>query len=597
MMKKILFSIVLLFTANGIFAQISSFPAAEGFDATFTEGTDVAFIPNWSANTVAATNRIFRDEVDFNSAPSAMSVIPTSAFTADVRVALNLSAYQSVGISFLAKSMLNGAGTRDVVLNMQTSIDGGITWIGNQNIASLPNENQTAFTSFSYILPSEANNQSNVLVRFLVSRSTAGVASAAKLVIDDVVIAVDTTPAVLIDQNAFVFSQVVGLPSPSQVINVSGINLIGDLNITASTDFEISLSPISGYTNSLVVTPIAGAVATTGIFVRMNKPTVGTSTGTLTIATPSVVNTVATLSGENFGVTVTNPISYTVLNLDNHTFLSQWDAATTAGSFPDNMVFWTHNTPNPDLNTPYIEDWNCLYNLTNRARFVGEGDNGIGFINTGNSQFTGVCDGTDPTQNTGDLIGNGKAGAVVLSLDTSLGNSLGIRWTARTILKNVRVYGLRMQYRVGDSNGNPNAGWSEFPTTQEYISGEDNTFEDKITNLPADCLGQPLVQIRWVYYYISGTGARPKMALDEVSVYDLLLGNPEFNTNTDFGFYPNPVNGNSIYFNVPADVVVSDATGKQVISAKNVTQLDVTNLLSGIYFIKNQDGKVLKMIK
>lgn len=80
-------------------------------------------------------------------------------------------------------------------------------------------------------------------------------------------------------------------------------------------------------------------------------------------------------------------------------------------------------------------------------------------------------------------------------------------------------------------------------------------------------------------------------------MYDLLLGNPEFNTNTDFGFYPNPVNGNSIYFNVPADVVVSDATGKQVISAKNVTQLDVTNLLSGIYFIKNQDGKVLKMIK
>jgi hypothetical protein len=597
MMKKILFSIVLLFTAHSIFAQISNFPAAESFDATFTEGTDVAFIPNWTGNTVATANRIFRDEVDFNSAPSAMSVIPTSAFTADVRVALNLSAYQSVGISFLAKSMLNGAGTRAVVLNMQTSIDGGITWIGNQNIASLPNENQTAFTSFSYILPSEANNQSNVIVRFLVTRSTAGIASAAKLVIDDVAIAVNTTPVVLIDQNAFVFSQVFGLPSQSQVINVSGINLIGDLNITASTDFEISLSPNSGYTNSLVVTPSAGAVATTGIFVRMNKPTVGTSTGTLTIATPSVVNTIAALSGENFGVTVTNPIPYTVLNLDNHTFLSQWDAATTAGSFPDNMVFWTHNTANPDLSTPFIEDWNCLYNLTSRSRFTGEGDNGIGFINTGNSQFTGVCDGTDPTQNTGDVIGNGKAGAVVLSLDTSLGNTLCIRWTARTILKNVRVYGLRMQYRVGDSNGNPNAGWSEFPTTQEYISGEDNTFEDKITNLPADCLGQPLVQIRWVYYYISGTGARPKMALDEVSVYDLLLGNPEFNTNTDFGFYPNPVNGNSIYFNVPADVVVSDATGKQVISAKNVTQLDVTNLLSGIYFIKNQDGKVLKMIK
>ncbi|MGK4567525.1 T9SS type A sorting domain-containing protein [Flavobacterium sp. 3HN19-14] len=269
------------------------------------------------------------------------------------------------------------------------------------------------------------------------------------------------------------------------------------------------------------------------------------------------------------------------------------------------MAFWTHAVTDPDLTTPFTEDWHCLYNLTNRSRFAGEGDNGVSFVNTGNSQYTGVCDGSDPAQATGSTIENGRSGAVVLSLmaDQPIGIgsyvSADLHWTARTILKNNRVYGLRLQYRNGTTNNvNPNEGWTEFATTQSYTSGEDNTSQDFVTVLPAELLNEEFgFQLRWVYYYISGTGSRAQLALDDISISNIVLGTENFELNNRFSFYPNPVNGNMIHFNVASDVSISDISGKQIISAKNATDLDVSALTSGVYFIRNNEGKVLKMVK
>jgi hypothetical protein len=106
------------------------------------------------------------------------------------------------------------------------------------------------------------------------------------------------------------------------------------------------------------------------------------------------------------------------------------------------------------------------------------------------------------------------------------------------------------------------------------------------------------VQVRWVYYFISGTGTRPSMALDDVSLSSVTLGTTNFDANQNkFSFFPNPVNGSTIRFNVASDITISDVSGKQVLSAKNATELNVSQLNSGIYFIRNSEGKVLKMIK
>jgi hypothetical protein len=602
MMKKLLFTLSLLIVTSYTFAQITTLPASESFTTTFTQGVPATFLPNWTGSNVATTNKIFQDLTDYNSAPAALSIIPTSSFDGDVQVNLNLTSYQSVAVSFMAKSMLNGAGTRDVVLTMTTSIDGGTSWIGSTLIASLPNANQTAFTSYTYTLPVEAINQANVLVRFYVTRGAIGTSTAAKLVIDDVTIQQSTTPQITLSQTALTFTQVSGVPSQSQSVNVSGSNLIGNVILTPPTNFEVSLSATSGFASSLNLVPTSGNLVSTPIYVRLNSAAIGSFTGNLVVSSLQVSSQNVALTGDCVIPTVTNPIPLAITDTSFNSVLTQWDNTNPAGTYPANMALWSHATADPDLNTLFIEDWNCLYSLTARSRFTGEGVNGISMINTGNSQFTGVCDGTDPTQVTGTTVASGRAGAIVLALNTTgvvnNGSQISINWTGRTILQNFRAYGLRMQYRIGTGNGNPNIDWQEFPTTEEYISGADNTFETKTTVLPISCNNQPIVQVRWVYYFSSGTGARAQVALDDVSVDVATLGNQNFTSvNNEFKMYPNPVHGDKIHFNVASDVTVSDVSGKQVLNAKNATELNVSQLNSGIYFVRNAEGKVLKLIK
>ena len=601
MIKKLLYTFSLLLLSTAGFSQISTLPASEGFEATFTQGTAIEFIPNWLGSTVAASNKIFQDLTDFNTGLAALSMIPTSAFNGDVQVKLNLTSYQSVAVSFMAKSMLNGIGTRDVVLTMSTSIDGGTTWIGSSQIASLPNANQTSFTSYSYSLPVEANNQANVLVKFYATRGATGTSTAAKLVIDDVLIQQVTTPQITLSQTALTFTQVLGLPTQTQTVNVSGSNLSGNINLTAPANFEISTSATSGFSSSVSLPTTNGNLLVTPVYVRMNATAAGTFTGNLTAMSTGISAPAVALTGSCIAPTVTNPTPYDVTMPPGYSFTS-WDNTNAAGTFPPSMALWSHATADPDLNTPFIEDWSCLYNLTARSRFTGEGTNGISMINTGNSQFTGVCDGTNPTQTTGTTLASGRAGAIVLALNTVGVNpaisQVSINWTGRTILQNVKVCALRMQYRIGTAQGNPNAGWQEFPTTQEYISGADNTFEIKTTTLPSSCSNQPVVQVRWVYYFVSGTGLRAQLALDDISTS---IANLSTNDNfaydsKDFQIYPNPTAKQIVHLSTAQNIEVFDLAGKIISSQKNASTIDTTSFAAGIYFVKTDTGITKKLI-
>ncbi len=600
MLQKVRFLIILLVSAAAT-AQIATFPATQSFDDPFTEGTDIAFLPDWQGNTVAATNRIFRDVTDFSSDPAAMSIIPTSSFSGDARVHLNLAGQSGMSVSFVAKSMLNGDGTRDAVLTMETSVDGGTTWIGTQLMGSFPNTNQAAFGSYTYTLPAAANGQSDVWVRFYVTRSTTGTSTAAKLVIDDVTIATGgiAVPTLAVVPTSLSFAQVVGTPSAAQAITVSGNNLTEDVVITAPTDYEVSLSETSGFGPSVTLTPTGGTFPSgTVVYVRMNASDEGTTNGTLTLTSSTASASVA-LSGSALITTLTNPEAFIVTANSEQSIFSEWDAASPAGSRPSNMAFWTHATTDPDLTVQFVEDYNCLYNLTSRSRFNGQGTNGISFVNTGNSQFTGVCDGSDPTQATGSMMANDRVGAVVVSLNTAsvaTATEITLSWTGRTILKNNRVYGLRMQYRIGNGGGLPNAGWTEFPETAEYVSGEDNTSQTFNTPLPAETFGQPLVQVRWVYYFISGTGSRAQLGLDDIMVAATVLSTPDFEV-PSFRLYPNPATAGRVFFGQPETVTVYDVAGKSILKAKDVTELDVTALIPGLYLVRNANGQTAKLVR
>lgn len=105
-------------------------------------------------------------------------------------------------------------------------------------------------------------------------------------------------------------------PSTAQTFSVAGTNLTADITLSlgGSSNYEISTTENSGYTNSLTLTQTAGTVAATVIYVRLKEGlSINASyEGSVTLTSTGAINKTVTLSGS-----VTNP-SYTFdLSTDN----------------------------------------------------------------------------------------------------------------------------------------------------------------------------------------------------------------------------------------------------------------------------------------
>jgi uncharacterized protein YkwD len=91
-------------------------------------------------------------------------------------------------------------------------------------------------------------------------------------------------------------SQGTGVPSGQRTFTVSGVNLVGNVTVTASTDFEVSLTSGAGFGASVNMAPTGGALATTTVFVRFT-PSVGPNVGTATVDSPGATTRVVALTG------------------------------------------------------------------------------------------------------------------------------------------------------------------------------------------------------------------------------------------------------------------------------------------------------------
>lgn len=85
------------------------------------------------------------------------------------------------------------------------------------------------------------------------------------------------------------------------------------------------------------------------------------------------------------------------------------------------------------------------------------------------------------------------------------------------------------------------------------------------------------------------------LPLDE----EVTLANPTFNLKNNINIYPNPVK-NTLQINTQSQgfgsvvirsIYVYDALGKKLLETNNVTQLDISNLTSGLLFIKIETNK------
>jgi len=199
----------------------------------------------------------------------------------------------------------------------------------------------------------------------------------------------------------------------------------------------------------------------------------------------------------------TNPTPYD-LNLGTYT-MTQWPNTSLAGTYPANMVF--HMTANIDDRAEQvaIADYNCAYNLTSGARITGQGTSGFSFINTG----TLVCNCA-------------YTGSAVLALNTTNRAQINVSWINQVIFSGTRPYGVRLQYRIGQTGAWLNV--IRAGNIVEYMAplGTSGaaTAQTISTLLPTECENKPLVQVRWVYYQrpVFASGSRPQIQVDDITL-------------------------------------------------------------------------------
>lgn len=95
------------------------------------------------------------------------------------------------------------------------------------------------------------------------------------------------------------FSQTIGSPSPAQTYTVAASNLTSNLTITPPVNFEVSSNNTTWFTNAspLVITPSAGTVNTTTVYIRLNAATAGSYSGNIVNASTGATSVNVPVTG------------------------------------------------------------------------------------------------------------------------------------------------------------------------------------------------------------------------------------------------------------------------------------------------------------
>lgn len=201
-------------------------------------------------------------------------------------------------------------------------------------------------------------------------------------------------------------------PSAEQVFTVQGSNLTEDVSISAPTDYEISLTPGSGFGSSVSLTPTGGSVSATDIYVRLKAGLgIGNYNGEdITVSSSGITQTV-TCNGsvsEAVGELMLSEIadpddnyqarfveiyngSGETIDFDSETWYlckqangSSWSDMQLTGSLADEGVFVIANSQ-----TVFEDTYGFSPDMSNGSVINGNGDDGY-FIYYGGDHNSGV---------------------------------------------------------------------------------------------------------------------------------------------------------------------------------------------------------------
>ncbi|MDD4309000.1 MAG: chitobiase/beta-hexosaminidase C-terminal domain-containing protein [Candidatus Cloacimonetes bacterium] len=244
------------------------------------------------------------------------------------------------------------------------------------------------------------------------------------------------------------FAYVTGAgPSTSQSFTISGANLTANINIAASTNFEISETIGSGYTTPIVLTPTGGTVADKTIYVRLKAGlTAGSySDELITASSTDATDQTVTCSGS-----VSDPVVPELLLEENFVY--------TAGTTLTSNGWITHSGTSgyPTVATEGLSYAGYASNSGLAGQTVASGaeDVHLNFTSqTTGSVYTSVLINVSSASEAGDYVYH-------FSLNgTSITDFKGKLFVARDASNNVR-FGLTKSSNVG-ANG-ANVAWTGY---------------------------------------------------------------------------------------------------------------------------------------
>jgi hypothetical protein len=366
-----------------------------------------------------------------------------------------------------------------------------------------------------------------------------------------------TVTANLDDFNYFAST---GGPSPEDSFSVEGLFLQDDISITATVNYEVSLTTATGFGSSVTITPDqSGTVVSTDIFVRLaGSLSAGNYTGDITLSSTGVTDELIAVNGNSFAA-----------NTNSLVITGAYDGPLTGGT-PKGIELYVINDID-DLSSFGVGSANNGGG-TDGQEFTFPADAASAgtyiYVASDVDQFTAFF-GFAPTYSTGAMGINGDD-AIELFENGSVSDTFGT---------------------VDCDPNASNTTCPEWEHTDGWAYRNDDTGPE----------GTTFTSTNWTYSGVDALDGESDNASATtpfpIGTFNQQTASTSNNTITDFNAYPNPVKGNSLTVTTSSTeaktVNIFNVLGRKVFSQRfssmNKT-MDISGISSGVYIMKVSEG-------
>ena len=410
-------------------------------------------------------------------------------------VAVNTTGLSSIVVSWKAGTVLQQS-SRDnsIALQYRVGTSGTFTDVGSSSTYSSSGKSSGDLSSlFTETLPSGAENQSVVQLRFVYWESTSTSGSRDRLNLTAISVS-GTTPPPSTQASSITFSSIGVNGMTSSWTNGNGSNRVVKMNTSNSfTTPTNGTSPLANtawanggeqfvYNGSGSTVSVTGLAANTTYWFRVYEYN-GTGSAT-SFATGTATN------NPNSQATLANATNPTAQSLP-FTFSSL-----TGSTLPAGMAVHAFSAV-PTTRTSSASSTDLTYNSTSTTGgWRDENSNGLSLLGSG----------------------SGNTGALVVAVNTTGKTNIQVSWKAGTILQQASCdNSLALQYRVGTSGTFTDVGSASTYTSAGKSNGDLSALYTE--TLPVGAENAAVIQLRWVYWESTvSSGSMDRITINSISI-------------------------------------------------------------------------------